>query len=466
MRAINAATINKAHMPETKTLKNCFFALLSTIGFLLACPAEAAKPMGHTADWTIMVFMNAKNNLEADAIASFRDIANVGTTSRVNLVVEMGRPTQHYTSEAEGWSGVLRFLVKKGQRPVPSAAVEDLRNATDVSDLAVALNDFVNWSVDRYPAKKYMLVIWNHGHGWRFQMAADASIRQIATTRRLSHASIDALAAASESIPQVGGYRAVSFDEDTNSLLCMSDVQQSVEAASQKLKRKLDVIGFDAGLTSMIETAYAFRNSSTLMVGSEELEPAKGWDYTRPFKLLTANPTMTPLELSNQLVAAYQNRYGDLQMTTLSVIDLSKVEAAATALSAFADAISNVLTSERISIEIARSHLVPYGAGMGPLTSIDLPSFLEHYIEATSNPDTRDYAQTALDATKRMVLTNYASGFSSRNTGSKGVAIYFPASKYDLDTDFYRQGYVKRDTDVIDFVAHERWADFLDSYFR
>ncbi|WOH63818.1 clostripain-related cysteine peptidase [Bradyrhizobium sp. BWA-3-5] len=455
-------------MLKSKIPKECFSALLLLAGFLLACPAEAATTSGHTADWTIMVFMNAKNNLEADAIANFREIANVGTTSRVNLVVEMGRPRHHYTSEAEGWSGVLRFLVKKGQTPVPSAAVADLRNAPDVSDLGslVALNDFVNWSIDRYPATRYMLVIWNHGRGWRFQMAADASIRQIATTRPLNRSSIDALAAAAEAVPQVGGYFAISFDEDTNSLLCISDVQQTVEAASQKLNRKLDVVGFDAGLTSMIETAYAFRDCSTLMIGSEELEPAEGWDYTRPFTLLTANPAMSPLELSNQLVAAYKNRYGDLQMTTLSVIDLSKVQTAATALSAFADVISNVLTSERISIETARSNLVPYAAGMGPLISIDLPSFLERYIEATSNRTTRTYAKTALDATKRMVLTNYASRYSSLNTGSKGVAIYFPASKYDFDTDFYKQGYLKRTTDVIGFVAQERWADFLQSYFR
>ncbi|WP_084800098.1 clostripain-related cysteine peptidase [Bradyrhizobium sp. Ai1a-2] len=303
----------------------------------------------------------------------------------------MGRPSKHYTSEAEGWSGTLRFLVKKGQKPVPSAAVADLRNAPDVSDLGslAALNDFLNWSVERYPAKKYMLVVWNHGQGWRFQMAADASIRQMATTRRLSRSTLQDSRAASENVPHVGGYRAVSFDEETNSLWCMSDVQQSVEAVSRRLKRKLDVVGFDAGLTSSIETAYALQNFSTLMVGSEEREPAAGWDYASSFKLLTENPAMSPLELSNQLLAAYQERYGDLEMTTLSVVELSRVEAAATAVSAFADALSKVVTSERINIETARSSLVPYGAGIGPLTSIDLPSFLANYIKVTSNPDTR-----------------------------------------------------------------------------
>ncbi|WP_063680011.1 clostripain-related cysteine peptidase [Bradyrhizobium neotropicale] len=448
-------------------LKQCLSSLLA-LGLLLIHPSGAAETASGTAEWTIMVFMNAKNNLEADAIATFRDIASVDSTAKVNLVVEMGRPQRHYTSEAEAWSGVLRFLVKKGQKPIPSAAVADLRNSSGVSDLGSrrALDDFVNWSVDKFPAKKYMLVIWNHGQGWRFQVA-DQSKKRIAIPEQLGGQPRSAtLAAASESVPKVGGYRAVSFDEETRSFLYISDVQESVGSLAQKLNRKLDVIGFDAGMMAMIETAYAFRGSSTLMIASEESEPAAGWNYAAALTPLVANPAISPLELTNQIVASYKDRYGDFHMTTLSVIDLTTIDAAAAAISALADEIGKVLEAERIRIEIARSKLIPYGAGI--FTSIDLVAFLENYIiAATSNPNTRSYAQFALDATKRTVLTNYASAFSAWNTGSRGIAIYFPASRYDFDDDFYKQGYVKENKDhVIDFVARERWADFLQCYFR
>ncbi|WP_027555854.1 clostripain-related cysteine peptidase [Bradyrhizobium sp. Cp5.3] len=447
-------------------LKQCLFSLLA-LGLVLIHPSGAAETATGTAEWTIMVFMNAKNNLEADAIATFRDIASVGSTAKVNLVVEMGRPQRHYTSEAEGWSGVLRFLVKKGQKPIPSTAVADLRNSSGVSDLGSrrAFDDFVNWSVDKFPAKKYMLVIWNHGQGWRFQVA-DPSKKRVAIPEQLGGQSRSAmLAAASESVPKVGGYRAVSFDEETRSFLYISDVQQSVGSLAQKLDRKLDAIGFDAGMMAMIETAYAFRGSSTLMIASEESEPAAGWNYAAALAHLVANPAISPLELTNQIVVSYKDRYGDFHMTTLSVIDLTMIDAAAAAVSALADEISKVLEAERIRVEIARSTLVPYGAGI--FTSIDLVAFLENYIATTSNPNTRSYAQIALDATKRTVLTNYASAFSAWNTGSRGIAIYFPASKYDFDDDFYKQGYVKENEDhVIDFVARERWSDFLQCYFR
>ena len=82
------------------------------IGVLTITPAFA-----DTAEWTLMVFMNAKNNIEGDALANFREIASVGSSSKVNVVVELGRPKSHYTSEAGGWSGVLKFHVEKGQDP-------------------------------------------------------------------------------------------------------------------------------------------------------------------------------------------------------------------------------------------------------------------------------------------------------------------------------------------------------------
>jgi hypothetical protein len=418
-----------------------------------------------------MVYMNAKNNLEPDAIANFREIAGIGSTAKVNVLVEMGRPKSHYTSEAEGWSGVLRFLVKKGQEPVLAVAVADLRTSPELSDLGspAALDDFINWSIEKYPAKKYMLVIWNHGQGWRFQMAADTSIRQMATARvpSIDRANLEQLTAASEKSPQVGGFRAVSFDQETSNFLYNSDVQRSVEKAAEKLKRKLDIIGFDACLMSMLETAYAFRNSAALMVSSEELEPGAGWDYAAILKPLVARPAMSPADLSNAIVAAYKSRYGDFHMTTLSVVDLSKSESAAKAVSRFAGALGESLASERGNVNAARAPLRTYGAGDGLRTSIDLPSFLEGYMSATSSAEIRDHAKVALDATKQMVVTNYASALSSRTTGSKGIAIYFPADKAAFDTDPYKQGYVKNNTNhVVEFVARERWADFLQSYLQ
>ena len=164
-------------------LKKVIFVIVAAaVATTFSQPSKAAPKL---AEWTLMIFMNAKNNLEADALDNFSEIAGNGSTSEVHVLVEMGRPVDHVTTDAGNWSGVLRFHVTKGQEPVPEQAIEDLRGKPNLSDLGSvsALQDFVDWAVQKYPAKKYLLVVWNHGEGWRFQMAQDKKLRIAAGSR-------------------------------------------------------------------------------------------------------------------------------------------------------------------------------------------------------------------------------------------------------------------------------------------
>jgi hypothetical protein len=324
------------------------------------------------------------------------------------------------------------------------------------------------WTVQRYPAKKYMLVIWNHGQGWRFQMAKDETVRKAASSRMgLSEAETKTLKDAVPATPVVGGFRAVSFDSDTNHFLYNSDVQSAVEKAVTKLQRKLDIIGYDACLMSMIETIYAFRNTASLVVASEELEPAAGWDYQPIVRRLVNRPTMTGTDLANAIIAGYKARYGDVRHTTLSMVEPSKANDAAGAISRFADILNSKLETERAKLEAVRADMKPYGGGSGQNTSIDLIRFLDAYGNKTLDAETKLAADQAQEQVKRMVLANYASSPSSRDNGSKGIALYFPANKNDFIADPYHKGYIKTNTDhVVDFVQKERWADFLASYLR
>jgi Clostripain family len=114
---------------------------------------------------------------------------------------------------------------------------------------------------------------------------------------------MDQVAGEPKDAPQVGGFHAASFDDDTGNFLYDSDVQQIIAELAVRLGRKLDVVGYDACLMAMIETAYGFRNSAAVMVASEELEPGAGWDYAAVMKSITSNPTMGPSELANALSA-------------------------------------------------------------------------------------------------------------------------------------------------------------------
>ncbi|WP_316195619.1 MULTISPECIES: clostripain-related cysteine peptidase [unclassified Bradyrhizobium] len=433
---------------------------------LIAVALWPCSSPAQSADWTVMVYMNAKNNLEVDALDNFYSMAQVGGNDRVNLVVQMGRPAKHYTDSDDAWSGVMRFLVKRDTKPRPGDAVEDLRQGGEVDMGAPdTLAKFVDWSMEKYPATRYMLIIWNHGQGWRFQLAREFNVRAMASSRSLTANASSQLKSSLSSVPPLNGYRSVSLDEDTGNILFNRDIQGVLD--KRFTNKKLDVLGFDACLMSMVETAYAFRNSVGTMVGSEELEPGEGWQYAAWLLPLLKNPRLDGAGLAKAVVASYQKRYGDVNLTTLSALDLSRAEEVAGATSALGGELQRRLSSERGAIDKARSGITPYGQAARLATSVDLDFFLERYGARTSNGTIKSLVDKLRASLKKMTIVNYASKRDLPMYGSRGLAIYFPATQADYDQDPDHSGYRKSNTDhPVEFVQKQQWADFLSAYLQ
>ncbi len=68
-----------------------FAGILTVITLMFSSSARGATPESG-AEWTVMIYMNAKNNLECDGLNNFKQIASVGGSADVNVVVEFGRP--------------------------------------------------------------------------------------------------------------------------------------------------------------------------------------------------------------------------------------------------------------------------------------------------------------------------------------------------------------------------------------
>jgi hypothetical protein len=410
--------------------------------------------------------MNGKNNLEQDALDNFHDMAKVGSSDTVNLVVEVGRPASHYSLADEGWSGVKRYLVKKGTKPIAADAIEDLGQTGPTTDMGspATLAAFIDWGMGRYPANRYFLVVWNHGQGWRFQLAANRELKIMAARDGMATRS-SLPPTALQAVPPLGSFRSVSSDDDTGNVLYNSQVQRVI--AEKFRDKKIDLIGFDACLMAMIETAYAFRNTAAVMIASEELEPGAGWPYDLWVKRLVDQPTMSASELGAAIVDSYQARYADGQLTTLSVLDLTRIEALSKSLSTLSDLMLQHSSSERAFISDARSKIRAYGAAAGLRTSIDLGFFLDLYRARTRNAQIRgaiDRMRLDLGST---VLRNYASALSKPKYGSRGLALYFPQNKADFLGDPHSGGYYKGNTQhPVEFVKKEKWADFINTFLQ
>lgn len=421
-----------------------------------AQPAAAAE-----RSWTVMVYMNGKNSLELDALDNFDAMASVGGSDKVAIVTELGRPKTHYTSAEGNWSGVYRFEMTKGRKPLPKEALEKVP-AGLASDMGKpdTLANFIAWTKQKYPAKHYMVIVWNHGQGYRLMFS-----RLMANMSSAERAHFPA--AASSPSGKIGGYRAVSSDDDTHSILYNAEVASAL-AKNFTSTDKLDLLGFDACLMSMMETAYALDQNVRLMVASEELEPGDGWQYRDWLSRLVADPTLSADALGHAVVETYGAHYPD-SYTTMALLDLARTRAAATQLSAFADAVRKAGPGELQVLRAARNDLSAYGDWYDPPSylSVDLDTLLDRYRTRTSNTALATSAASTITAVDAMVLANYASqkaqgGNGEKLYGSKGVAIYYPSSAATFRDDFFHRGYLKTNTDrPVAFVRNEHWADLL-----
>ncbi len=117
------------------------------------------------AEWTIMVFSNAKNDLERYLLMDINEMELVGSTKKMNIVVETGRMAGYDSSDGD-WQGVRRYLITKDSdmKKMGSTLVQEM-GMTDMGDYK-NLAAFGKWAKQAYPAKKYMLIVSNHGSGW------------------------------------------------------------------------------------------------------------------------------------------------------------------------------------------------------------------------------------------------------------------------------------------------------------
>jgi len=432
--------------------------------------AKAAR--ASTAEWNILVFLNAKNNLESFSFLNFEQMAKVGSTGQVNVLVEFGRPQRHYTNEFGAWSKTLRFRVEKDMEPTEDAALEDL-GTVNMGD-GQALADFVTWAKTAYPAKRTMLAIWDHGQGWRRQQRITMRLERrelmrMVKIRESARRRLGDGLGSMEPIPDDtrlhGAFRYVSHDEDTGDKLYNREIQDALAGLAQNAK--IDVIGFDACLMSMLETAYALRDHGAVMVGSEELEPGDGWSYDNFLEPLVADPTGTDAAgLGSLIVEGYRKYYGDRDATTLSAVDLTKSTTLAKALSQFATTATGNLDGQLPVLKKAREACENYAPGYG-LNSIDLGRFLDQVAAAPGVDNAlAKKASTAKAALEDMVIDNYASSLRQGAFGSQGLAIYFPKSRLEFENDPDHEAYRPGNTYYpVEFVDKQKWSKFLHAYF-
>jgi hypothetical protein len=241
-------------------------------------PPVAASGSGQT--WTIMLYQDADDKiLEQDIFVDLNEAERVGSSDRVKIVAQIDRFAGAFQGDGT-WTGTRRYYVTQDNDldSVNSQVAQELGEA-NMGD-GQSLIDFVQWSVQNFPADKYVLILSDHGMGWPGGWSDP------------SHQGSDSS-------------RAPMVSRLGNNIYLMEldeALRRSREAAGID---KFEMIGMDACLMAQLETMAALQPHARYAVASEETEPALGWAYASFLGDLVTNPDMDGKQLSELIVQSY-----------------------------------------------------------------------------------------------------------------------------------------------------------------
>jgi hypothetical protein len=390
--------------------------------------AHFAPKAGDT--WTIMIYMDGDNNLDANGIDDINemeygfwqakesytdidsyltiialfDMSSIGDWTDTRLYEIMPDPddTPDFTSEEQfDPSGLYGFAT------IETDEVE--RNMGDRSTLI----DFLNFCTDTEyfsSTDHYGLVLWNHGDG-----------------------------PYSRTLHQDTKLRGIGDDWTSNrDQLSLEELQDAIEASTTFDETvKLDFIGFDACMMSAVETAYELRNLAIAMTGSMADEQLDGWNYTDLIASMdAASYPADGKALAKLVVQSYHDATILQTSQTMAAIDLSSLENLKDAVDSFAVSIFD--ENRKAFIEQCRDSSIrffsmSYEPDAVAYPYFDLNDFCYRIIEnpAYFSNNLRSKAGSVINAISASIIAAYA-GYPYGNyygPGSfvkRGMYIVFP----------------------------------------
>ena len=235
-------------------------------------PATKTPLRSSVKDWNFIVYMAANNNLHRFALHNFRQMLRIGSTKDINVLLQI---------DEFGESEVTRFYVEQNNATIH----ETISNTTEaISGTPESLYGFLRWAIKSFPAKHHAVVLWNHGSGikdpgiWGKYYGGDrdkffyknpkTGLMQL--RRKVSRNNI--------------AYKdkGIAFNEVHQTYITNQELRLCLEKICTELlaNKKIDIVFMDACHMGMVEIASKLKNVADYMVGSEEIEPGTGYNYT------------------------------------------------------------------------------------------------------------------------------------------------------------------------------------------
>ena len=366
-------------------------------------------------DYTVMIYM-VGSNLESVYGAASSDLSEIENADipydKTNVIVYTGGAARWSSGVPSVCNNCLDMSVSDWQERI----VASTEGSSDMGD-PETLSNFINFCTDYYPARDYVLILWDHGGG-----------------------------------PVLGYGSDELFKYDS---LLLPELKEAMDNTIFK-DRKLLMAGFDACLMGSLESALLWQDYADCLVASEELEAGDGWDYSF---LSVFNGDPGGKEIGTAVVEAYRDYYEASKNEfyhpdyTLACMDLSGAGEVSAALDRLSSRMEEGL-GEGSFADLSRARSSAKTFGLAAVDSkgegydlIDLGDFAGRAGELYGEEAAA--LQAAIDA---MVVSS-----CSNVEGTSGVSLYFPGDNMDL--------FLAADEAVYDQISGDGpYRSFIDAY--
>jgi len=421
--------------------------------------------------WTVLAYLDGDNNLERFALNSLLQMEKVGSGNDVNVIAQldrMGIPAelrdvqqqyekdparyneafQKYAEDPEKyekdcevyqkyqtfkrldeitpkvdgqWSGAKRYHVMKGSDDpaditfkqtdkgetyteikfktdkIASPCLRDMGNVAMSSK--DSLREFLEWGMKKYPAEHYLLVAMDHGFGYPGSM----------------------------------------IDETDRDAMTMPQMREAIEGAEKSTGKKIDIVGFDACLMAMAETACELKDVTDYTVASQQVEMAPGWPIAEILKKLgegNEKAVMAPIDVATMIVD--EARKTPIATPTLSAVDSSKIGEVKAAVDALGEHLGDQSISAyytKNALRKAKSYAFPLDRPAGDYRDIiDMAGQIAAQPKIATETVKKDLERLT-SAVKDAVV---AEEHSDAEAGSHGLSIYAATNTLSYDPFRYK----------------------------
>ncbi|MFQ6002935.1 MAG: clostripain-related cysteine peptidase [Candidatus Zixiibacteriota bacterium] len=314
--------------------------------------------------------------------------------------------------KTEGNSNYYFIEKQLGEPPTDSIRSKVLKSL-DKPDMSnpETLKKFIEYGVEHYPADHYMLIINDHGSGWR--------------------------GVCSDSFSQDGEGEMMTLPELSSHALALPDY-------------KFDIIVFNAPSMSMVEVAYQLKDRAEYLVASQYRDFKRNiLGFPIWLKDLTNNPNISIESLASNIATAIHTTAGSL--IGISAIDLSKIDALTSKIADFGRLLVSRIGDYQSQVVDARGNLGDFPHF--PTYYFDLRTFCQNIQDSTNLDSAIKGAARAVENANDMAVIkrlNYP------NLDYGGLCIHFPLESEDFDSTDYVQ---------LAFTV-SNWHIFLSEYIK